>query len=183
FIPDAKGHKYASGLLQQVKNLNSGYYLHGETKGTNTQFCIGIAGYPEKHFEAPNREMDIKYLKEKVDLGAEYIVTQMFFDNAVYLDYVKKCREAGISIPIIPGLKPITSLKQITVLPRSFHISIPDILVRELLKCKTDSSVKQLGTEWCIQQSKDLLKIGVPCLHYYTMSKPESVIEIASALF
>lgn len=183
FIPDPKGHKYASNLLQQVKNLNNGYYLHGEIKGTNTQFCIGIAGYPEKHFEAPNMEMDIKHLKEKVDMGAEYIVTQMFFDNKMYLDYVAKCREAGITIPIIPGLKPITSLKQISILPRSFYISIPDVLVRELLKCKTDSSVKQLGIEWCIDQSRDLLKTGVPCLHYYTMSRPDSVVEIASALF
>ncbi|MEM1137574.1 MAG: methylenetetrahydrofolate reductase [NAD(P)H] [Bacteroidota bacterium] len=184
FTPDPNGHQYADGLIQQVVDMNQGKYLGEEIINANTtDFCIGIAGYPEKHFEAPNLDIDLKYLKKKVDLGAHYIVTQMFFDNQKYFDFVNKCREMGINIPIIPGLKPITSMRQLTVLPSIFHIDIPQELVAAVEKCKNNKEVKQVGIEWCTQQSKELVKFGVPCLHYYSMGKSESVKQIASSIF
>lgn len=183
FVPDPGGHRYATELLDQVIKLNKGQYLHEETEGNHTNFCIGVAGYPEKHFEAPNLSTDIKYLKKKVEMGAEYVVTQMFFDNNEFFAFEKRCREEGITVPIIPGLKPITSLKQMTALPRTFFINLPDDLVKELEKCKDNAAAKQVGIEWCIQQSKDLVKGGVPVLHYYTMSRAEAVKEIATAVF
>lgn len=184
FVPEPDGHKYASDLLQQVVSMNKGSYLNKELQDTSpTNFCIGVAGYPEKHFESPNLKTDLKYLKNKVELGAEYIVTQMFFDNQKYFDFVNKCRETGIDIPIIPGLKPITSRTQLTVLPSIFHIDLPDNLVEALEKCKTPEAIRQVGIEWGIQQSKELIQFGVPCLHYYSMSKSDAVRQIASALF
>ena len=184
FIPDPDGHEYADGLIQQVVDMNKGKYLGEEIINTNTtDFCIGIAGYPEKHFEAPNLDMDLKHLKRKVDLGAHYIVTQMFFDNQKYFDFVKKCRDIGINVPIIPGLKPITTRKQLTVLPSIFHIDMPQELVLAVEKCKDNAAVKQVGVEWCTQQSKELVKFGVPCLHYYSMGKSGSVKQIASSIF
>jgi methylenetetrahydrofolate reductase (NADPH) len=150
---------------------------------TPTDFCIGVSGYPEKHFEAPNLKSDLKYLKQKVDLGAEYIVTQMFFNNDKYFEFVDLCRKEGINVPIIPGLKPITTLKQMQVLPSIFHIDLPDLLVESLDKCKNNEDAKEVGIEWCIQQSKELMQKGVPVLHYYTMSKSEIVLRIAKALF
>ncbi len=183
FEPDPNGHSYASELLEQVTDLNNGDYLHEEVKRNPTDFCIGVAGYPEKHFEAPSLKSDLKYLKMKVDMGADYVVTQMFFDNQKYFDFVDKCREIGIDVPIIPGLKPITGLKQMNVLPSIFHVDLPDDLVDELEKCNDNASAKEVGIEWAIQQSKELKKAGVPCLHYYTMSKSQVTRKIAEALF
>lgn len=184
FIPESDGHKYATELINQIKSMNCGGYLDEDLQNVNpTNFCIGVAGYPEKHFEAPNLKTDLKYLKHKVELGADYVVTQMFFDNSKYFDFVNKCREEGITVPIIPGLKPITSEKQITVLPSIFHIDIPEELSDAVENCKNSEQVKQVGIDWSIQQSKELMKFGVPCLHYYSMGKSQAVKQIASALF
>lgn len=183
FEPEPGGHKYASDLLQQVVNLNAGIYLEDDLKGTQkTEFCIGVAGYPEKHFEAPNMETDLRYLKQKIDAGADYIVTQMFFDNAKYYAFVKACRDAGINVPIIPGLKPVYSKKQLTVLPKTFHIDLPTDLSNEILKCKTDEDVEKVGQEWLLTQSRDLKKNGVPVLHYYTLGKPHVVANVVKQL-
>jgi methylenetetrahydrofolate reductase (NADPH) len=166
FEPEPGGHKYATDLLRQVMNLNSGLYLEEDLKNTSkTKFCIGVAGYPEKHFEAPNMDTDMRYLKQKVEMGADYIITQMFFDNEKYYAFVKACRAAGINVPIIPGLKPIYSKKQLTVLPKTFHIDLPAELANEVLKCKTDDEVEKVGAEWLLYQSKELKKFGVPVLH------------------
>lgn len=183
FEAEPGGHKYASDLLKQVVNLNAGIYLEEDLKATNkTTFCIGVAGYPEKHFEAPNLQTDLNYLKAKVDNGADYIVTQMFFDNAKFYAFVKACREIGITVPIIPGLKPIYSKKQLTVLPKTFHIDLPDELANEVLKCKTDEDVEKVGEEWLLHQSKDLKKNGVPVLHYYTLGRPMMVVKVVKEL-
>lgn len=183
FEPEAGGHKYASELLKQVMNLNAGIYLEEDLKGTQrTEFCIGVAGYPEKHFEAPNMDTDLRYLKDKVDGGADYIVTQMFFDNSKYYSFVKACREIGITVPIIPGLKPVYTKKQLTVLPKTFHIDLPNDLSNEMLKCKSDEEVEQVGTEWLLEQSRDLKKNGVPVLHYYTLGKPHVISNVVKQL-
>jgi methylenetetrahydrofolate reductase (NADPH) len=183
FEPHPEGHRYAIDLLKQVMNMNNGIYLDEDLKNAvKSSFCIGVAGYPEKHFEAPNMESDLRYLKMKVDAGAEYVTTQMFFDNKKYFDFVKKCREAGIHIPIIPGLKPITSKKQMTVLPRTFHVDIPTELSSEIQKCKTDEEVEAVGTEWLIMQSKELKAADVPVLHYYTLGKPKVVANVVKEL-
>jgi methylenetetrahydrofolate reductase (NADPH) len=183
FEPEPDGHKFASELLRQVVNLNAGVYLEEDLKGTNkTTFCIGVAGYPEKHFEAPNMQADLQYLKAKVDNGADYIVTQMFFDNDKYYSFVKACRDMGINVPIIPGLKPIYNRKQLTMLPKTFHIDLPTDLSNEILKCKTDEEVEQVGMEWLLNQSRDLKKAGVPVLHYYTLGKPHIVSKVVSNL-
>ncbi|MFD1628678.1 methylenetetrahydrofolate reductase [NAD(P)H] [Pseudopedobacter beijingensis] len=184
FIPTPGGHAYASELLLQVKNHNQGIYLHENvTAETESDFCIGIAAYPEKHFEAPNLSSDFKYLKQKVDAGADFIVTQMFFDNQKYFDFVNKCRENGITIPIIPGLKPISTLNQLVNLPKIFHIDLPEDLVESVQACKNNTQVKQVGTEFMIQQCKELIKFGAPVLHFYTMGKPEQTKQIAEAVF
>jgi methylenetetrahydrofolate reductase (NADPH) len=183
FEPEPGGHKYAIELLRQVVNLNNGIYLEEELKGTNgTKFCIGVAGYPEKHFEAPNMQTDLSYLKDKIDAGAEYIVTQMFFDNKKFFAFEKQCREAGITVPIIPGLKPVTSKKQLSIIPRTFYVDIPTELSDEILKCKDDACVEQVGTEWLLAQSKELKAAGVPCLHYYTLGKPQVVCNVVKQL-
>ncbi len=183
FEPEPGGHKFASDLLKQVVNLNAGVYLEDELKNTQkTKFCIGIAGYPEKHFEAPNMATDLQYLKMKVDMGADYIITQMFFDNDKYYAFVKACREIGITVPIIPGLKPVYNLKQMNVLPKTFHIDLPTDLSIEMLKCKTDEEVEKVGTEWLLHQSKDLKKNGVPFLHYYTLGKPHVVANVVKEI-
>jgi methylenetetrahydrofolate reductase (NADPH) len=183
FEPEPDGHKYAIDLLKQVVNLNSGIYLEEDLKATNkTTFCIGVAGYPEKHFEAPNMQTDLRYLKAKVDSGADYIVTQMFFDNEKYYAYVKACRDFGINVPIIPGLKPIYTKKQLTVLPKTFSIDLPTDLSNDILKCKNDEEVEQVGIEWLLHQSKDLKKNGVPVLHYYTLGKPHIVASVVKNL-
>jgi methylenetetrahydrofolate reductase (NADPH) len=183
FEPEPDGHKYASDLLKQVVNLNSGIYIENDLKDTHkTKFCIGVAGYPEKHFESPNMETDLRYLKAKVDSGADYIVTQMFFDNAKYYAFVKACRDAGIHVPIIPGLKPVYTKKQVTVLPKTFYIDLPTELSNEMLKCKTDEEVEKVGTEWLLYQSKDLKKNGVPVLHYYTLGRPHIIANVVKDL-
>ena len=184
FIPEVSGHNYACELVAQIIGMNQGNYLHEETNtGFHTDFCVGVAGYPEKHFEAPSLKFDLKYLKNKIEAGAEYIVTQMFFDNNKFFDYVKRVREAGIDVPIIPGLKPITTLSQIVNLPRSFFLDFPDELMDELEKCRDNAAVKEVGIEWAIHQSKELKAAGIPCLHYYTMSKADATYRIAKEVF
>ena len=183
FEAEPDGHKYASELLEQVVNLNAGIYVEEDLKGTQkTEFCIGVAGYPEKHFEAPNMQTDLQYLKRKVEMGADYIVTQMFFDNEKFYSFVKACRDIGITVPIIPGLKPVYTKKQLTVLPKTFYIDLPNDLSNEMLKCKTDEDVEKVGTEWLLEQSRDLKKNGIPVLHYYTLGKPHVIANVVKNL-
>ena len=184
FFPEPGGHAYATDLLEQVVNINKGQYMDEELQNTSkTNFCIGVAGYPEKHFEAPNMNSDLKYLKMKVDGGADYIVTQMFFDNKKFFKFVEDCRAMGINVPIIPGLKPLTTKKQLSILPSIFHIDIPQELVEAVESCKDNKQAREVGIEWGIQQSKELIEYGVPCLHYYSMGKSGSVKKIAGAVF
>lgn len=184
FTPDPGGNHFALDLVKQVVNLNKGTYIDEDLQDVSpTDFCIGIAGYPEKHFEAPNLKSDMGYLKTKIDAGAHYVVTQMFFDNQKYFDFVNRCRDMNINLPIIPGLKVLTTKKQATVLPKTFHIDIPEDLLTEIEKCTTDKEVKEVGIEWCIQQSKELVKFGTPCLHYYTMGSAEVTRRVASHIF
>ncbi len=181
---DPDGHRYASELVEQIVNMNNGKFIDEDLQhATPTNFCIGVSGYPEKHFSSPNLKTDLKFLKNKVDLGAEYIVTQMFFDNKAYFDFVDKCREAGITVPIIPGIKPITAKVQANVLPTIFHIDLPEELADEIEKCKDNAAVKQLGIEWCVNQSKELMKFGVPLVHFYSMGKSDPIYKIAKRLF
>ncbi len=183
FEPETNGHRFAIDLLKQAIDLNNGIYLEDDIRdGYKTKFCIGVAGYPEKHFEAPNLQADLKYLKAKVDAGAEYVTTQMFFDNKKYFAFVKACKDAGINVPIIPGLKPITTKKQLTILPRTFYVDIPTELSNEILKCKTDADVEVVGSEWLLMQSKELKKFGVPVLHYYTLGKPHVIVNTVKQL-
>jgi methylenetetrahydrofolate reductase (NADPH) len=184
FEPEPNGNKYAIDLLKQVDRLNNGIYLEEDIRnGYRTQFCMGVSGYPEKHFEAPNLEADMKYLKAKVDAGAEYIVTQMFFDNSKYFAFVDKCRAMGINVPIIPGLKPLTNKKQLTVIPRIFHVDLPNDLIEEMNRTKTDEDAEKVGEEWLVQQSLELKKAGVPVLHYYTLGKPMVIYNAVSKVF
>ena len=183
FRPDPNGHQFAVELIRQITDMNEGHYMLDDVDLEPTNFCIGTAGYPEKHFEAMNLSMDLHYLKAKVDAGAEYITTQMFFDNQKFYDFVDSCRAIGINVPIIPGLKPIKSLNHISFLPKFFHIDLPEALAKELLKCKDNKSVEQVGIEWGIQQSKELKEYGVPCIHYYTMSNSSQVKSIAKEIF
>jgi methylenetetrahydrofolate reductase (NADPH) len=183
FRPDPDGHQYAKQLVDQVVTMNNGKYQLEEVSMDATDFCIGVAGYPEKHFEAMNLPTDLAHLKAKVDAGADYIVTQMFFDNKKYFEFVDKCRNIGITCPIIPGLKPIKNLQHISFLPKFFHIDFPEQLSEELMKCKTNEAVNQLGIEWAIEQSKELKAANVPCIHYYTMSKSDSVRAIAKEVY
>lgn len=183
FRPHQDGHAYAVDLINQISDMNKGNYLMDDVNLEPTRFCIGAAGYPEKHFEAMNLSTDLKYLKQKVEAGAEYIVTQMFFDNEKYFAFVDACREEGIDVPIIPGLKPIKTLRHISFLPKFFHIDYPEALSAELLKCKTNKDAEQVGIEWGIQQSKELKAANVPCIHYYTMSNSDSVKAIAKEIF
>lgn len=184
FIPEPNGHSYAIDLVQQVGEMNKGKYLHEDIVDmAPTHFCVGVAGYPEKHFEAPNLYADMKHLKAKVDAGADYIVTQMFFDNAKYFEFVKACRDMGINVPIIPGLKILTQKKQLLALPKIFHIDVPQDLYVAAEKCETDAEVREVGIEWCIQQSKELVKANVPCLHFYTMGTSETTRRVASQVF
>ena len=184
FQPEKNGHANANELVEQMKELGRGKYLEDDLKNNlPLDFCIGVAGYPEKHFESPNKEQDLIYLKQKVDAGADYIVTQMFFDNRVYYKFVKKCREIGITVPIIPGIKPINLINQLTVLPKIFSIDIPMELATELAKCKTNNDAAIVGTEWAIYQSKDLVANNAPSLHIYTYGVSDNVKEIMKAVF
>jgi methylenetetrahydrofolate reductase (NADPH) len=184
FVAEAGGHSYAKDLVDQAVNMNNGIYLDPDIKDTTkSNFCIGVAGYPEKHFESPNMKTDLKYLKAKIDAGAEYIVTQMFFDNQAFFKFVADCRAIGIDVPIIPGLKPLTTKSQLQVLPHYFHINLPEELVDLVEHAKSDKEVKQIGIDWCIQQSKELMQGQVPVLHYYTMGKADTTKAIAREVF
>ena len=183
FRPHIDGHAFAEDLIHQISDMNQGNYMMDDIQLEPTDFCIGAAGYPEKHFEAMNLAFDLQNLKRKVDAGAEYIVTQMFFDNEKYFSFVEACRKIGINVPIIPGLKPIKSMTHISFLPKFFHIDYPIELSNELLKCKDNKSVEQVGIEWGIHQSKELKAADVPCIHYYTMSNSSSVKAIAKEVF
>lgn len=180
----ATGHKYATELQAQVNNFNKGLFMDSSPmKSAVTPFSYGMACYPEKHEEAPNIESDLFYAKQKVDAGAEYLVTQMFFDNKKYYEFVDKCREQGINVPIIPGIKPITLRNQLTVLPKIFHTDIPEAFASELRKCQTDEEAREVGAEWCILQAKDLKASGVPSIHFYSMMATQSVKQVAKAVF
>lgn len=184
FSPEPDGHSHANELVEQIANLRNGRYLDPDLKNNHPiDFCIGVAGYPEKHVEAPNLETDLMYLKQKVDAGADYIVTQMFFDNRVYFNFVQKCRNIGINVPIIPGIKPIALKNQLTVLPKIFSVDIPNDLVKELNRCQSDADAKKVGTEWAIYQSKELVAAGVPSLHIYTYGISDNVKEIVKTVF
>ena len=184
FAPTNGGHKFASDLVKQIQQLNCGNYLHEVIETDNcSDFCIGVAGYPEKHMEAPSLRSDLKRLKEKVELGADYVVTQMFFDNAKFFHFVEEAREMGIDVPIIPGIKPIAVKRHLQLLPQVFRVDIPEELIEAVEKCKDNKAVRQVGIEWCIQQSKELKAAGVPVLHYYSMGKSDNIKAIAQEVF
>ena len=184
FKPEVDGHAHAIHLVDQIVDLNKGIYLDPDLKNTTTtDFCIGVAGYPEKHFEAPNPDSDLRWLKQKVERGASYIITQMFFDNNRYFEFVDRCREQGIDVPIIPGLKPLTTAKQLSILPQVFHVDLPDELVASVEAAKTRDQVKEAGMLWCTQQAEELLDRGAPTLHFYTMGKALPTTEIARRVF
>jgi len=183
FIPEKEGHAHANELVEQIVHLRDGKYLDPDLKNkTALDFCIGVAGYPEKHAEASNPDTDLFYLKQKVDAGAGYIVTQMFFDNRKYYDFVDRCRTAGITVPIIPGIKPLALLNQITMLPKIFSIDIPEEFASEIRKCKTNEEARQVGTEWAIVQARDLIAHKVPCLHIYTYGITDNTRQIAKII-
>lgn len=184
FKPERDGNQYASELVTQISNLNKGIYLDEDLQNSScTDFCIGVAGYPEKHMEAPSMDSDIHFLKQKIKNGATYIITQMFFDNKKYFDFVSKCRKEGITVPIIPGLKPIASKKQLNLIPHRFKVDLPDELIMEVVRAHSPEAIKQIGIEWCINQSKELMQAGIPVLHYYSMGKAENIRTIAKAVF
>ncbi len=184
FIAEENGHANSVELVQQIMDMNEGKFLDKNLQKTfKSDFCVGVAGYPEKHFESPNMETDMQFLKEKVDAGAEYIVTQMFFDNSKFFSFVDKCRKMGITVPIIPGLKPITYLNDLKLLPQVFHIDIPNDLVKELNKCKNNNEARQVGVEWTVMQSKELIAKGAPAVHYYTIGISENIRQIAKQVF
>ena len=184
FKPEKEGHAFASELVTQINDLNNGIYLDADLQNSSkTDFCIGVAGYPEKHMEAPSLDSDIHFLKQKIKNGADYIITQMFFDNQKFFDFVAKCRAAGITVPIIPGLKPIATKKQLNLIPHRFSLELPDDLIMEVVNAKDNEAVKQIGIEWCIQQSTELVAAGIPVLHYYSMGKAENIKQIASKIF
>ena len=184
FTPEKEGHQYANELVSQIKDMNHGIYLEEELlNSSKTNFCIGVSGYPEKHLEAPSMDSDIQFLKKKIKDGANYIVTQMFFDNQKFFKFVDKCRAEGITVPIIPGLKPLATKKQLNLIPHRFNVDLPDNLIMEVVKCKDNNAVREVGVAWCIEQSKELLKYGVPFLHYYSMGKSSNIYQIASKVF
>lgn len=181
FQPVKDGHAYAIDLLKQIIDMNQGVYIDEMLKNaTRTNFSVGVAGYPEKHFESPNKQSDLAWLKAKIDAGADYIVTQMFFDNKKYFAFVNDCRAIGITVPIIPGIKALTTRSQLNVIPQTFKVDIPEELSREVDKCTNPKAVRQLGTEWAIKQSKELFNAGVPIIHYFTMGKADNMVEIVS---
>lgn len=184
FKPEPNGNNNALELLEQICNLNRGTYIDDElTDAFPTNFCVGVAGYPEKHQDAPNIKSDLSFLKRKVDAGAKFIVTQMFYDNSKFFAFTKKCKEAGIDVPIIPGLKPLTTRKQLYILPKIFHIDIPEELAEAIEQCNDDKEAAKVGIEWAIMQSKELKKAGAPVLHYYTMGKSAATYAIAKEVF
>ena len=184
FKPEPTGNAFAVDLVRQIDDMNHGVYLDEDLKNsTQTDFCIGVAGYPEKHMEAPNMESDIHFLKKKIEAGADYVVTQMFFDNSKFFAFVDSCRKAGIEVPIIPGLKPLATQKQLNLIPHRFHVDLPEALIKEVLKAKSKEAIRQVGIDWCIAQSKELIAAGVPFLHYYSMGKSDNIHKIATAIF
>ncbi len=183
FTPHPNGHRYSEELVQQILSLNSGHYLEDDIMdGVKTDFCIGVAGYPEKHYEAPNMDTDIYYLKRKLDLGADYVTTQMFFNNEHFYNFVARCQENGIKVPIIPGLKPLTSKRQLTMIPSIFNVEVPVDLYKEMMAAKTEQGCDQIGEEWLLAQCKDLLKQKVHVLHFYTLGKPQIVYNVLKKL-
>ncbi len=185
FIPNENGYSHASELQLQINEFNRGYFIDGTKMDiiTGETFSYGVAGYPEKHDESPNLDMDIAYLKQKIDNGAEYVVTQMFFDNSKYYDFVDRCRKAGITVPIIPGLRPITTIGQLNILPKIFHVDMPMQLVSELMKCKDDNDAKEVGVEWCKAQCLDLMAHGVQSIHFYSLNSTRSVERVAASIY
>ena len=184
FTPEPNGPSHAIELEEQINNFNKGVFIDGSPiKITNTPFSYGVACYPEKHEESPNMEQDIYWLKKKVEVGAEYAVTQLFYDNNKYFDFVERVRKEGIDIPIIPGIKPFRKLSQLTVIPKTFKVDIPQELALEALKCKTDDEANALGIEWCINQCKELIKFGVPSIHFYTVGAVDSIKQVAKAIY
>ena len=184
FKPNKNGNAYAQDLVEQIIDLNQGKYLDEDLlNSSQTDFCIGVAGYPEKHMEAPSLESDLHFLKKKLNAGARYVVTQMFFENQKYFDFVKKCRSVGITKPIIPGLKPLATKKQLNLIPQRFGVDVPDTLVKEVVKAKDVAAVREVGVEWCIAQSKELKEAGVPVLHYYSMGKSDNIRKVAESVF
>ncbi len=184
FMPKEDGHTYANELVGQIVAMNRGQYLHEEAEYLNaSNFCIGVAAYPEKHFEADSLDFDMLNLKRKVDAGADYIVTQMFFDNQKYFEFVNLCRQEGINIPIIPGLKVLSTKKQMEILPKLFYLGLPEEFKKSIQACENDKQVKQVGIEWTIQQCRELMEFGVPALHFYTMSKSDTTMAVAREIF
>ena len=184
FKPEPTGNAFAVDLVRQIDDMNHGVYLDEDLKNsTQTDFCIGVAGYPEKHMEAPNMESDIHFLKKKIEAGADYVVTQMFFDNSKFFAFVDSCRKAGIEVPIIPGLKPLATQKQLNLIPHRFHVDLPEALIKEVIKAKSKEAIRQVGIDWCIAQSKELIAAGVPFLHYYSMGKSDNIHKVAKAIF
>lgn len=185
FIPNDNGYSHATELQLQINEFNRGYFIDGTKMDivTGEPFSYGVAGYPEKHEEAPNIDIDIQYARQKVDNGAEYIVTQMFFDNKKYYDFVDRCRRAGINVPIIAGLKPITTMSQLNLLPKVFHVDLPMELATELMKCHTDAEAKQVGVEWCRMQAADLIAHNIPSIHFYSLNATRSVEQVARDVY
>ncbi|MCD6011441.1 MAG: metF [Flavipsychrobacter sp.] len=184
FTPHPQGHRYAEDLVRQIVALNNGQYMEEDIiDGAKTDFCIGVAGYPEKHMEAPNMDTDIYYLKRKIELGADYVTTQLFFNNTHYYNYIKRCNELGVTVPIIPGLKPLTNKKQLTTIPRIFNTEVPVEFCNEMMKAKTEEACEQVGTEWLLHQCRDLLKNKIPVLHFYTLGKPRVIYNVLKQLF
>ena len=184
FIPENNGHSFTYELVQQIANMNKGIYLEDSLASAEpANFCIGVAGYPEKHFEAANAQIDMENLKKKVDAGASYIVTQMFFDNAKFFKFRDDCLKAGITVPIIPGIKPITALNDVKLLPQTFHIDLPTELFKEATRCKDDNEAREVGIEWATMQSKELLNSNVPGIHYYTLGRSDNVARIVKASY
>jgi methylenetetrahydrofolate reductase (NADPH) len=184
FIPEKEGHRYTDELVRQIVNMNKGRYLEESLEEkSSTNFCIGVAGYPEKHSEAPNMNSDIQNLKRKVEAGASYIVTQMFFDNDKYFRFTDECKKQGINIPVIPGIKPVSALNDIKMLPQTFHIDLPDDLVMAVQKCTSDKDAREVGIEWATMQSKELISNGVPGIHYYTLGRSDNIARIVQAVF
>ncbi len=184
FTPEEGGYSHAIELQEQINRFNRGVFEDGsEIKVTNTPFSYGVACYPEKHEEAPNMDSDLYWLKRKMEAGAEYAVTQLFFDNRKYFSFVERARKAGIGIPIIPGIKPFKKLSQLSVIPKTFKVDLPEELASEALKCKTDEDARQVGIEWCKQQCKELIANGVPSLHFYSVGAADSIREVAKDIF
>lgn len=184
FIPEPGGHSHSIDLVRQIMDMNNGIYLDKELENpVKTNFSVGVAGYPEKHVEAPNMKSDMKYLKEKIDAGAEYIVTQMLFDNSKYFDFVRNCREMNINVPIVPGLKPVSTLNDLNLLPQTFFIDIPEELSSEIKRAKTNTAVREIGVEWTVNQAKELMKSGAPALHFYTLGEADNIAKIVEKVF